>query len=253
MLVACWSPKGGVGKTVLAAALAYRLADLGQPVTLVDLDPQKADLATLLQAPSRPSLLDWPLMAAGRDDLPPEALAHLPGGVDFLPGPARVVEEVAVGRELAERLVAVLARRPGVAVLDVASALRDSTLVALERADAVLLVITPDLLALRAAYTFVQDMRLVGLDPARFRLVLNRAGRGISRGEVEELLPLPLVAALPSFPPLAQAVNHGVGSRILRRSNRFTRSVAEVARALLGRPAAERRWRWPLGRTGAGP
>ncbi|HLN62936.1 MAG TPA: histidine kinase, partial [Symbiobacteriaceae bacterium] len=59
-LIAVWSPKGGTGRTLLAAGLAMHLARrLDQPAALVDLDPGPAGLAALLQTPLRPSLLDY--------------------------------------------------------------------------------------------------------------------------------------------------------------------------------------------------
>lgn len=236
MVVACWSPKGGVGKTVLAAALALRFRGMGHPALLVDLDPQKADVATLLQCPARPGLADWPLVAPA---LPKEALVEH-HGIQVLPGPARMVEEPAVNRELAERLLPVLAGRPGQVVLDVGSSLRDSTLVALDRADTVLLVVTPDLLSIRAAYSFAQEMELIGLDRSRCRVVLNQAGRGLSQQEVRELLPLPVLGEVPGVPALAQAINRGEAVPFLTRPGPFTRAVDAIARHLVPAGAAPR-------------
>lgn len=237
MVVACWSPKGGVGKTVLAAALTFRFAALGHPALLVDLDPQKADVATLLQCPARPGLSDWPLVAP---DLPPAALVQHQG-IAVVPGPARLVEEGAVNRDLADRLLTALLRYPGVVVLDVASPLRDSTLVALDRAGAVLLVVTPDLLSIRSAYHFAQDMPLLDLQPDKFCLVLNRAGRGLTRTEIAELLPFPILGEVPSVPALAQAANRGEAAAFLTRANPLTRAAGALARGLVAAPAPRRR------------
>lgn len=246
MVVAVWSPKGGVGKTVLAAALAFRLRALGHPALLVDLDPQKADVATLLQCPARPCLLEWPALTP---DLPPEALVQH-GEISVLPGPGRLVEEGAVNRDLVERLLPALARRPGAVVMDVGSPLRDSALVALERAEVVLLVVTPDLLSIRSAYNFALDMHLVGMDRERFSVVLNRTGRGLTRQEIAELLPFPLAGEVPSVPALAQAINLGTAAQYLAGVNPFTQAVGAIALRLVPAAAAipKRRFPWLIGR-----
>ena len=74
MLISCWSAKGGVGTTVVAAALAVRMARREPPgVLLVDL---AGDLPTVLGCPeaSGPALVDW---LDGRGDVPTDAIGRL--------------------------------------------------------------------------------------------------------------------------------------------------------------------------------
>lgn len=229
MLVACWSPKGGVGKSLLAATLALHLHSRGYRTLLVDLDPEKADLATLLQCPERPSVVDWPLLERGarRQGLP--GTVEGPEGLPFLPGPARLADEGRVDRELTERLLGVLEGWRGPVILDLSSSLRDSTLLALERAEKVFMVITPDLLSLRAAHHFARELEPIGLEAERFRLVLNRAGSGPALDEVTEVLPFGMAGALPSQPLVAQAINRGEAATVLLKPNPFTRGVALLA------------------------
>lgn len=241
MLVAVWSPKGGAGTSLLAAALALQMQELGRPTILVDLDPQKADQATLLQCPIRPSVLDWPVTAGPAGALPDQGFVFLDSGLRVMPGPARLVEEGGVGRELAESLLGALAAWRGMVVLDLAATLRDSTVAAMDRADVLLLVITPDLLSLRAAYALLQESHLLGLKPDRVRLVVNRSGSrgGLAPADITDMLELPVAAYLPSAPELAAAVNQGRAVRWLLGRNPYTRAVAGLAGELV--PAAVRR------------
>lgn len=72
MLVCCWSVKGGVGTSVVAAALAVIAANRGQEALIVDL---AGDQAALLGVQTGgPGLSDW--MAAG-DDVAVDALRRL--------------------------------------------------------------------------------------------------------------------------------------------------------------------------------
>ena len=74
MVVACWSPKGGSGTTVVAVSLARLLAGRhGVGALLVDLG---GDAASALGAPepSGPGVADW--LDVG-DDVPADGLARI--------------------------------------------------------------------------------------------------------------------------------------------------------------------------------
>ena len=73
MFIICRSPKGGVGTSVVAAALALRHAHAGHPTVLVDLAGDQPDLLGVAPSSSLGSG-DW---AAGGDDVPVEALTAL--------------------------------------------------------------------------------------------------------------------------------------------------------------------------------
>ena len=66
MFVICRSPKGGVGTSVVAAALALRHAHAGHPTVLVDLAGDQPDLLGVAPSSSL-GIGDW---AAGGDDVP---------------------------------------------------------------------------------------------------------------------------------------------------------------------------------------
>ena len=73
MLVACWSVKGGVGTTVVAASLALLLARRGPGVVLADLAGDGPAVLGMPE-PDSPGLAGW--LAAG-DDVPADGLARL--------------------------------------------------------------------------------------------------------------------------------------------------------------------------------
>ena len=73
MFVICRSPKGGVGTSVVAAALALRHAHAGHPTVLVDLAGDQPDLLGVAPSSSL-GIGDW---AARGDDVPVEALTAL--------------------------------------------------------------------------------------------------------------------------------------------------------------------------------
>ncbi len=73
MLTVCWSLKGGVGTSVVAAALALRTAVSGIDSLLVDLGGDQPAILGLTPRPG-PGVGDW--LAAGRE-VPVDALAEL--------------------------------------------------------------------------------------------------------------------------------------------------------------------------------
>ncbi len=226
-LIAVWSPKGGVGKTLIAAGLAIHLVRRapGQTI-LIDLDAGKADVAPLLQTPLRPSILEYPSGSG-------QTVSH-PSGVQVLPGPARLVDEGLVTGDLAAAVLQRAAAEANAVVVDVDADLRDSTVIALERADAVLLVTTPDLLSIYPARRFAQEAGLIGIDVGKFRLVINRvtARQAIPDEEIADLTGLTIAGRVPSLPGLAAAVNRGMVTTLMRSNTDFAVALAEIADAL---------------------
>ena len=102
MFVICRSPKGGVGTSVVAAALALRHAHAGHPTVLVDLAGDQPDLLGV--APS----------SSGR--LPPQRLE-----VEVVPGGDRVTVVV---RFDAPTNVPIVGALVGDLVLDAEAAMR---------------------------------------------------------------------------------------------------------------------------------
>ena len=207
MLLALWSPKGGSGTSVVAAATALasaargdtRLADLGgdQPAILgLALQPSVSGPAEglagwLAAGPSTPT--EW------LDDMAVPVvpgLALLPLGSD---APASVSPEA--GAALAVGL-----SDGGVAVLDAGSGPDHGGAVraAIEVADVSLMVIRPCYLALRRA---VGDPRLARSAGA---ILVEDAGRALAAADVAAVLGVPVIGRVPVRAEVARAVDAGV-------------------------------------------
>lgn len=242
-LLAVYSPKGGVGTTVLSTGLALHLCRRA-PTVLVEWGGAGGDLSTLLQAPRYPTLLDWP---AESPLYPERHLIRHPTGLRLLPGPGRLVDRLDFTAPLATRLLGDIRRAGPHVVLDMHSSLSDATLVGLEQADAVLLLVTPDLLSLQACRRLMHELEPLGLTSQRCRLVINRTGRGLryslSIQEIRDLLPFPLVGEIPSHPGLSRSVNWGLAASALR-GGPVGRSLSRLADNLESLGVAPRR-RWP--------
>ena len=212
MLLALWSPKGGSGTSVVAAAMALvsaarqetRLADLGgdQPAILgLQLPP-----STCVPAGPSEGLAGW--LTAG-PSTPTEWLDEM--SVPVVPGLTLLPRGSATGADrLAKEAGAALAvslRDEGVAVLDAGSSRggdRGATFAAIEVADTALMVIRPCYLALRRA---VADPRLA---LSAGTILVEESGRALDSSDVAAVLGVPVVARVPVRAEIARAVDAGV-------------------------------------------
>lgn len=202
MFIICRSPKGGVGTSVVAAALALRHAHAGHPTVLVDLAGDQPDLLGVTPSSSL-GIGDW---AAGGDDVPVEALTALEvevgGGLSLLPrGSVLSSDRLGVA-------AAVLGAGHRSVVIDGGVTARP----AWAPPDAV------DVVVLRACYLGV---RRAGRLAAGTRLVLlEEPGRALRVADVEAALGVEVWRRVVVDPAVARAVDAGLLSVRLPRSLR---------------------------------
>jgi hypothetical protein len=229
MLLACWSPKGGSGTTVIACGIAAVLARSGPTAgaLLVDLC---GDAGAVLGVPdpSGPGLAEW--LAAGAD-VGAGALTRLEvaaaGGLSLLawkpPGPGY---RPGLGR--AETLLDALAADPRAVVADCGPASGGPGLVLAAGAQESLLVLRPCYLALRRA--LAAPVRPSGV------VLVTEAGRSLGRRDVEEVLGVPVLAEVAVEEPVARAVDAGLLARRVPRP--LERALRPLVAGRAGRDAA---------------
>ena len=197
MFIICRSPKGGVGTSVVAAAIAVHSARSGTDTLLVDLAGDQPDLLGV--APPEFGVADW----LGGDDVPLDGLAAL---------------ELDVAPHL--RLLA-RGAAPSIARLDVlagvcASARRTIVVDAGVAADAhwaggqaeEIVVLRACYLALRRAGALASTARVV---------VIEEPGRALRAADVEAAVGVPVWRRLMLDPAVARSVDAGLlGARLPR-------------------------------------
>jgi len=178
-VIAVFSPKGGVGKTVLATSIALVASRRGGRKTLLlDMDLDSGDASVHLDLSEQSSIND---LLPYCSDLEPEIMSqfsvhHKAGDIDVVPAPPRPelaefvkAEHVALLLDGARRLFRCI-------VLDTPPS-TDCDLVyeCLEKSDSQVLVVTQDLACLKQARTSIELLRRLGLDVAgRTHVVINR-------------------------------------------------------------------------------
>ncbi|WP_369233555.1 AAA family ATPase [Streptomyces sp. R21] len=171
--------KGGVGATVTAVQLALAAQASGRTVALIDLDLQSGDIASYLDVQFRRSIADL----AGIADINPRVLqdavyAH-DSGVALLLAPAEGERGEEVTDRAARQILSALRSRHDVVVVDCGSQMNSATAAAVEMADQALLLVTPDVIAVRAAKRMVRMWDRLQIRKAEETLtVVNRHSRG---------------------------------------------------------------------------
>ncbi len=189
MMVALFSPKGGVGRTTLAYNLAVSLGS-DHRVCLVDGSLQFSDLRGLLRVPAvAPSVVNLPTDRIRESDLT-EILWKDPSGIDILLAPPRVeMAEMITTRDM-EKVLGMIRKLYEFVIVDTRAALSDDVLVFLDAADLILQVLTYDSMAIRGLAMATEAFGAIGYPPSKLATVLNRSDSsgGMAKGDLEQTL-----------------------------------------------------------------
>ncbi|MEW1694426.1 CpaE family protein [Streptomyces sp. NPDC093249] len=170
--------KGGVGTTVTAVQLALAARASGRTVALVDMDLQSGDLASYLDVQFRRSVADLATITDISTRVLQDAVYVHETGLSLLLAPAEGERGEEVTDRAARQIVSALRGRHEVVVVDCGSQLSGAGAAAVEMADTALLVVTPDVVAVRAARRTVRMWERLQVRKAEETVtVVNRHSR----------------------------------------------------------------------------
>ncbi|WP_374775572.1 AAA family ATPase [Streptomyces sp. NBC_01310] len=148
--------KGGVGTTFTAVQFALAAAASGRRTALVDMDLQAGDVGSYLDVQFRRSIADL----AGIQDISPRVLQDAVyddrTGLALLLAPADGERGEEVDDRAARHIVGALRSRYELVVIDCGTQVTGANATAVETADVAVLVVTPDVVAVRAAKRMVR-------------------------------------------------------------------------------------------------
>jgi len=210
-LVAIFSPKGGVGKTMIATNLAAMLVARGRRVLLVDADTTTGHLPISLGMDGAPTVADaWIDELQGGTPRPfAEIASDHPSGLRVLPlsagpvhsdllQPERVAEGIAGARRTADFVIADM--HPEYSPLNRA---------VFDHADRILVPLTPDLPAIRAVIWLREVAEELGVRD-RLAIIVNRAGTGVAVADIERAVGMSCYAQIRSAGlVIVKATNEG--------------------------------------------
>jgi len=252
-IITVYSPKGGVGCTTIAVNLAIAIQQQVGPskkIGLMDANLQFGDIGVMLNLPASRSIAD---LAAQIDDLDRDMLSSVlsphGSGIKVLLAPPHPEAAEALmspsseggGSQSALRSIMRLMRQEfDIIVIDTWSWVDDVVLTILDNSALVVLVVTPDIPAIKNARLFLEVAEKLNYSNDEMALVLNRADRQSIRPEQIAQALIPLAVQIPQDgQAMATAANQGVPFIMRDPSRPVSQGILQLAEYVLERVQEE--------------
>lgn len=239
-VVTVYSPKGGTGCTTVAVNLALALHNDDTRAVIVDGKLQYGDVAIFFNEQGKNTIAD---LAPRADELEVEIvegvlLKHAASGIHILAAPTRLEQAEKVSADQFTKLVDFLRQLYAYVVIDVSGHLNDIAIAAIDLSDAIVLLTTQDIPAIKNARLFLDILQTLGVSRDRIVFTMNRYDKRIQQvtpERVSENLKQEVAAILPLDDRAAiGAVIRGVPFMLDNKAQPLARgiySLAEVVRA----------------------
>jgi len=214
-MVAVHSLRGGVGSSMLAVNLAIGLNGLwGVPTALLDMVLTAGQVALLLNMPLRRTWADLSNYKPDEMDLEMvhSIIAHHSSGLDFIAAPTYPTDAESLSEDALKSSIRLMRPSYDYIVTDLPHDFSEVSLLGLDAAEIILLIIAPELSSVRAAAAALDTYNRLGYPPEKIRLVMNNIfpHQGLPRERIEQALNKQVTITLPYTPDLlVQAINLG--------------------------------------------
>jgi septum site-determining protein MinD len=230
--IAVASGKGGVGRTTLVANLGIALARIGKATIIVDGSLTTPNLALLFKLENVVYTLNDVL--AGEAALA-DAMYDGPGGVKIVPAAVTLDQIRRVRSDLLPEVLRELPEGTDFLLIDVPGGLRRETVSALRAGRELMLVITPQMIAISDALKTRLIGEFLGLKP--IGIVLNRTREvefELAGEEIKTILNLPLLAEIPEDASVKKALKLGKPLIELSPNSSASKAIKNLAKKLVG-------------------
>jgi pilus assembly protein CpaE len=239
-IIVVFGPKGGIGVTTIAVNLAVALRQRADTsVLLIDCSLQFGDVSVLLNLPPGRNITD---LAETINDLDPDSidtitLSHASGTKVILAPPRPEMADLLQPDHL-KRILEEVRNTYDFVIVDTATVINDMVLTALDSADRIVLVATPDIPSIKNAKSFFEIIDALNYPPNKIMLAVNKIDRrtGITAQMIEDNIKHPVIAQIPlDEVSVLNSINRGVP---FMQDSR-TKPVAQAIQQLADRIVAE--------------
>lgn len=242
LIVTVFGAKGGIGKSTIATNLGVALsAELAQSVVLIDGDNNFGDAAAMLDLKPDRSIVDLvrDLDAVERSTERAAVVSYLTqheSGLWVLPAPRECLQWRAVSPDHFRKVIALLARRFDVVLVDTAGALGDLSLAGLEESNMVLWVTSSDFSSISNSLIALETLQQLSYPDSRIRLMLNvtSGDDGVRPAKIEEVLNRQFFWLIPYDRQIRLGGQIGKPVVATHRDAHGAQSIIQLAQALMG-------------------
>ncbi len=233
-----FSPKGGVGCTTVATNLAIALYQvIGEEVLLVDGKHLFGDIAVVMNLRTANSISDLIPHAGSMDEsLIRQVVARHVSGIQILPSPSSIAMAQGIRPDDLYNVVLGLQSVYPNIVVDGGNYLSEAAVTYMDAASRILLVLTPEMSALRAARQFLDISRSLSYPREKILLVVNKVGRksDVSVADIEKVLRTKVFVSIPVDEEVAQnSINEGVPVILKKPGHNISKTFKKFAKDLL--------------------
>jgi pilus assembly protein CpaE len=234
-LLLIYSPKGGTGCSTVATNLAMALHQVtSKKVALVDTSLQFGDVDAMLNLQGNVTIAEATARADELDgDLLNAMMAPHPSGIRVLAAPSAPELSETISVDDVKNILLLLRREFDFVVVDTWSYLDDMVLAAMDLADRVLIVMTPEIPSVKSTTQFLGVAEALQYPLNQVDLILNKIiPRDILRAEQLESSMKHRILIQLEFEPrgIRQAVNQGLPLIMASPNHPLSQSFLELAR-----------------------
>jgi pilus assembly protein CpaE len=247
-VIALYSPKGGVGCTVIGANIAVGLNNADTPAALVDANLQFGDVAVALNLQAKNSFVD---LASRAEELDADfvdsvLLRHDATNLQVLAAPVRPEMADEVSAEQVRNVLQFLKRHFAYVVVDTSSNMDDITLAVLDVTDILVTIATPEIPSIKDTRLLIDLLGVLEFPKERIFFILNKMDKrsGITVDAVGENLKISVDGEIPlDEKTITTSINKGSPILVSDKGQPVAKAImnilGDLKERLLMEPAVE--------------
>lgn len=213
--IALHSLRGGVGCSSLAVNLALGVNMLWKkPTLLLDLSMVAGQVALMLNSTLKRTWAD--VAGISLDEMDGEIINSIitthESGLSFIAAPTYPSDAETIKSDTLKTAIYYLRNNYSYLIADLSHDFGELTIEALDIADLILMIVSPDMASIRAAAAAIDTYQKLNYPPEKIKLVLNSPfpKSGLSKENIESAISLPSMVNIPYTPDsFVQSINNG--------------------------------------------